>query len=186
VQLSRCERVAEHVQTAVHNGHEWFGNSITAADRSDMWIHEGWTTYLESLYVEYRWGKEDAIKYLNGYKPKVQNRYPIIAERGVNANPPQDQYFKGALLINTLRSVANDDARWLKPTEVEAWFEFLASTPHESNNKPLLWPTINKIKSVISQVYAHAQRHCLIPAKMDCNPCRPPKFGGARCKTTSD
>jgi len=96
------------------SGHEWFGNSITAADRSDMWIHEGWTTYLESLYVEYRWGKEDAIKYLNGYKPKVQNLYPIIAERGVNANPPQDQYFKGALFINTLRSVANDDARWWK------------------------------------------------------------------------
>jgi len=39
------------------SGHEWFGNSITAADPSDMWIHEGWTTYLESLYVEYRWGK---------------------------------------------------------------------------------------------------------------------------------
>lgn len=96
------------------SGHEWFGNSITAADRSDMWIHEGWTTYLESLYVEYRWGKEDAIKYLNGYKAKVQNRYPIIAERGVNASPPQDQYFKGALFINTLRSVTNDDARWWK------------------------------------------------------------------------
>ena len=52
------------------SGHEWFGNSITAADPADMWIHEGWTTYLESLYVEYRWGKDDAIKYLNGYKPK--------------------------------------------------------------------------------------------------------------------
>jgi len=96
------------------SGHEWFGNSITAADRSDMWMHEGWTTYLESLYVEYRWGKQDAIKYLNGYKPKVQNRYPIIAERGVNASPPQDQYFKGALFINTLRSVTDDDARWFK------------------------------------------------------------------------
>ena len=96
------------------SGHEWFGNSITAADRSDMWIHEGWTTYLESLYVEYRWGTEDAIKYLNGYKPKVQNRYPIIAERGVNASPPEDQYFKGALFLNTLRSVLNDDARWWK------------------------------------------------------------------------
>ena len=53
------------------SGHEWFGNSITAADHSDMWIHEGWTTYLESLYVEYHWGKADAIKYLNGYQPKV-------------------------------------------------------------------------------------------------------------------
>jgi len=94
------------------SGHEWFGNSITAADKSDMWIHEGWTTYLESLYVEYRWGKADALKYLNAYKLKVKNLKPIIAERGVNAEPPPDQYFKGALFINTLRSVVNDDTKW--------------------------------------------------------------------------
>jgi len=94
------------------SGHEWFGNSITAADPADMWIHEGWTTYLESLYVEYRWGKEDAIKYLNGEKAKVKNLQPILAERGVNAEPDQDQYFKGALMLNTLRSVVNDDAKW--------------------------------------------------------------------------
>ena len=96
------------------SGHEWFGNSITAADPSDMWIHEGWTTYLESLYVEYTFGHEDAIKYLSGYKAKVKNQQPIIAERGVNAEPPQDMYFKGALFINTLRSIVNDDARWWK------------------------------------------------------------------------
>ena len=94
------------------SGHEWFGNSITAADRSDMWIHEGWTTYLEGLYVEYMYGKDDGLKYLNGYKSKVRNQQPIIAPRGVNATPPQDMYFKGALFINTLRSVINDDARW--------------------------------------------------------------------------
>ena len=94
------------------SGHEWFGNSITAMDRADMWIHEGWTTYLESLYVEYRWGKEDALKYLSGYRPKVVNLRPIVAERGVNADPTEDQYFKGALMLNTLRSVINDDAKW--------------------------------------------------------------------------
>ncbi|HXS98508.1 MAG TPA: M1 family metallopeptidase [Candidatus Limnocylindrales bacterium] len=94
------------------SAHEWFGNSITAADVSDMWIHEGWATYLEALYVEYTFGHDDAIKYLNGYKPKVRNRQPIITERGVNRTPQQDQYFKGALFLNTLRSVVNDDKRW--------------------------------------------------------------------------
>jgi aminopeptidase N len=94
------------------SAHEWFGNSITAADRSDMWIHEAWATYLEALYVEYRWGKEDGLKYLNGYKSKVQNRRPIVGQRGVNVPPPEDQYFKGALFINTLRSVLNDDRKW--------------------------------------------------------------------------
>ena len=94
------------------SGHEWFGNSVTGADRSDMWIHEGWTTYLECLYVEYMYGKADGLKYTNGYQAKVQNQRPIIAPRGVNATPPQDQYFKGALFINTLRSVIDDDRRW--------------------------------------------------------------------------
>ena len=94
------------------SGHEWFGNSVSAADRSDMWIHEGWTTYLEVLYVEYTFGHADAQKYVNGYKSKVQNREPIIAERGIAATPPQDMYFKGALFLNTLRSVMNDDGRW--------------------------------------------------------------------------
>jgi aminopeptidase N len=96
------------------SGHEWFGNSITAADVSDMWIHEGWTTYLECLYVEYTYGKEDGLKYTNGYKSKVRNQQPIIARRGVKATPPQDMYFKGALFLNTLRSVINDDKRWWK------------------------------------------------------------------------
>ena len=94
------------------SGHEWFGNSITAQDPADMWIHEGWTTYLETLYVEHRWGHADALKYMSGLKPKIVNMRPIVAERGVNAEPTEDQYFKGALMINTLRSIVNDDARW--------------------------------------------------------------------------
>ncbi|HYT49140.1 MAG TPA: M1 family metallopeptidase [Pyrinomonadaceae bacterium] len=94
------------------SGHEWFGNSITAADRSDMWIHEGWTTYLECLYVEYMYGHEDYLKYVNAYKAKVRSQQPIIPQRGINATPPQDMYFKGALFLHTLRAVVNDDARW--------------------------------------------------------------------------
>jgi aminopeptidase N len=94
------------------SAHEWFGNSISAADRSDMWIQEGWTTYLECLYVEYMYGQRDAMKYVNGYKSKVRNTRPIIGNRGENASPPADQYFKGALFLNTMRSVVDDDQRW--------------------------------------------------------------------------
>jgi len=96
------------------SGHEWFGNSISAADVSDMWIHEGWTTYLEGIYVEHLFGPDDALRYVNGYKAKVQNKEPIIAPRGIHRSPGQDQYFKGALFLNTLRSVVNDDKRWWK------------------------------------------------------------------------
>jgi aminopeptidase N len=96
------------------SGHEWFGNAISAADVSDMWIHEGWTTYLEDLYVEHLFGREDALKYINGYKSKVRNREPIITQRGIHRTPSQDMYFKGALFLHTLRSVVDDDERWWK------------------------------------------------------------------------
>jgi aminopeptidase N len=96
------------------SAHEWFGNAVSAADVSDMWIQEGWTTYLESLYVEHMFGYEDALKYVNGYKSKVGNREPIITQRGIHRTPPQDMYFKAALFLNTLRSVVNDDEKWWK------------------------------------------------------------------------
>jgi aminopeptidase N len=94
------------------SGHEWFGNAVSAADNADMWIHEGWTTYLECLYVEYRWGKADGLKYTNAYKSKAQNKKPIVGERGTATDPPQDQYFKGALFLNTMRSVVDNDKKW--------------------------------------------------------------------------
>ena len=94
------------------SAHEWFGNAVSAADVSDMWIQEGWTTYLENLYVEKLFGYDDALKYVNGYKSKVGNRQPIITQRGIHRTPSQDMYFKGALFLNTLRNVVNDDETW--------------------------------------------------------------------------
>jgi aminopeptidase N len=92
--------------------HEWFGNSVTANDVSDAWIHEGWGTYLEGVYVECLWGYDDALTYLNGYQAKVANEEPIIGPTGVNHWPTQDQYFKGALFLNTLRHLIDDDETW--------------------------------------------------------------------------
>jgi aminopeptidase N len=97
--------------------HEWFGNAVSAAEQSDMWIHEGWATYLECLYVEHMFGAEDALKYTNGYKTKIRNEEPILVQRGLARDPGQDQYFKGALFLHTLRSVVGD----------EKWFPLIKS-----------------------------------------------------------
>ena len=94
------------------SAHEWFGNAISAADISDMWIHEAWATYMESLYVESLFGHDDALKYLNGNVSKVRNLEPVVTQRGIDRSPSQDMYFKGALFLNTLRSVVGDDPRW--------------------------------------------------------------------------
>jgi aminopeptidase N len=96
------------------SAHEWFGNSITASDVSDQWIHEGWATYAECVYVEALFGRDDAIRYTNGYKTKVRNQQAIITTHEINRTPSQDQYFKGALFLHTLRSVIDDDDRWWK------------------------------------------------------------------------
>ncbi len=94
------------------SGHEWFGNSVTAADPADMWIHEAFTTYMEDIYVEAMYGHADAVRYINGLKSKVKNETSILQPRNTNSFPPVDQYFKGALFLNTLRSVVHDDAKW--------------------------------------------------------------------------
>ncbi|CAM4163685.1 M1 family metallopeptidase [Gillisia hiemivivida] len=96
------------------SGHEWFGNSITANDIADMWIHEGFTTYSEAVYVECRWGKDDALKYLEGLRKNIGNKAPIIGDYGVNSEGSGDMYPKGANLLNTLRSIYNNDELWWK------------------------------------------------------------------------
>src|SRR5258708_36604102 len=58
------------------------------------------------------WGKQDAITYINSGKEKVKNEFPVISEEGVFSTPPADQYKKGSLFLNTLRSVIDDDGKW--------------------------------------------------------------------------
>ena len=96
------------------SGHEWFGNSVTSKDIADMWIHEGFTTYTECVYVECQYGYEKGQEYVNGLKKAVDNDRPIIGQYGVNKEGSGDMYAKGALLLNTLRHIVNDDTKWWK------------------------------------------------------------------------
>ena len=96
------------------SGHEWYGNSITAKDIADMWIHEGFTSYSEAVYVECRWGKEEALEYLKGTRRGLGNNATIIGDYGVNSEGSGDMYFKGANLLNTIRSIYDNDELWWK------------------------------------------------------------------------
>ncbi len=90
-------------------GHEWFGNNITAKDRADMWIHEAFTDYSETLFIESYYGKKAADEYVQGLRRNIQNDRPIIAAYGVNKEGSGDMYFKGANMLHTIRQVLNDD-----------------------------------------------------------------------------
>jgi len=96
------------------SGHEWYGNSITAKDIADMWIHEGFTSYSEAVYIECRWGKEEALEYLKGTRRGLGNNATIIGDYGVNSEGSGDMYFKGANLLNTIRSIYDNDELWWK------------------------------------------------------------------------
>lgn len=99
--------------TIHESGHEWFGNSITSSDIADMWIHEGFTTYAEGVFVECLYGYDKAVAYINGKKSSVSNKKAIIGAFGVNFKTGNsDMYSKGSLLLHTLRSVINDDEKW--------------------------------------------------------------------------
>ena len=93
-------------------GHEWYGNSVSCKDMADLWIHEGFCTYSESMYVECLHGYDMAIDYINAKKPYIDNLEPIQGVYDVNNEGASDMYSKGSLMLNTLRHVVNDDNLW--------------------------------------------------------------------------
>lgn len=94
------------------SGHEWFANNITYKDIADMWIHESFTNYSESLFLEYYYGKEAGLEYVRGTRKNIQNDIPIIGHYDVNSEGSGDMYYKGGNMLNTLRQLVNDDAKW--------------------------------------------------------------------------
>ena len=93
-------------------GHEWFANNITYKDAADMWVHEGFTTYSENLFVDYYYGKEASSDYVVGLRRGIRNQKPIIGTYGVNKEGSGDMYPKGANLLHTLRQLIEDDEKW--------------------------------------------------------------------------
>jgi len=93
-------------------GHEWFANNITYKDEADMWIHESFTNYSESLFLDYHYGKEAGQAYVRGTRMNILNDKPIIGDYGVNQRGSGDMYYKGGNLLNMLRQILQDDAKW--------------------------------------------------------------------------
>ncbi|MGO4773814.1 M1 family metallopeptidase [Flavobacterium sp. W22_SRS_FK3] len=94
------------------SGHEWFANNITYKDIADMWIHESFTNYSESLFLEYYYGKEAAAEYVIGCRKNIQNDIPIVGHYNVNNEGSGDMYPKGANMLHMIRQIINDDLKW--------------------------------------------------------------------------
>ncbi len=94
------------------SAHEWFGNNITNKDIADMWIHESFANYAESLFLEFHYGKEAAYSYVRGTRKNIINDQPIIGRYDVNNEGSSDMYYKGGNMLHTIRQLIDDDDKW--------------------------------------------------------------------------
>lgn len=94
------------------SGHEWFGNNITAQDIADNWLHEGFTTYTETLFAEWIKGRDSAFAYAAGEWKNIRNDRPVIGDYGVNKEGSGDMYDKGAAVVHMIRMMINDDQKF--------------------------------------------------------------------------
>lgn len=92
------------------SGHEWFGNNITTKDLADMYVHEGYTNYSETLFIDYMWGKDAANAYNAGIRRGIRNDKPIIAHYNVNDQGSGDMYPKAGNMLHAIRHGMDDDS----------------------------------------------------------------------------
>lgn len=98
--------------------HEWFGNQVTNRNWDDMWLHEGFGTYMQPLYGQYLHGDMPYFSMLHEERMKLSNTSPIVSgqprtEEAVydgKTGPGLDIYYKGSLMLHTLRGLIGDDA----------------------------------------------------------------------------
>ena len=93
-------------------GHEWWGNYLSVADWADFWIHEGFDTYAEALFVEEKYGEAAAKTFVNNrYKKNIQNKQIVVPVKNTTTEykTDNDVYYKGAHILHTLRYLVGDE-----------------------------------------------------------------------------
>jgi aminopeptidase N len=100
--------------------HQWFGNSATETDWSQLWLSEGFATYFSALYLEHAYGKDTLNAVLNQNRNQIY-RYTALKPTGTIIdsttanlmdllNP--NSYQKGGWVLHMLRNELGDDAFW--------------------------------------------------------------------------
>jgi aminopeptidase N len=94
------------------SGHEWFGNNITSNDLADMWLHESFTNYSETLFTDFHFGTAAGNAYVQGTRALIRNDAPIIATYNVNDQGSGDMYYKGGNLVHIIRQLFKSDEKF--------------------------------------------------------------------------
>ncbi len=98
--------------------HEWFGNQLTNVDWDDFWLHEGFGTYMQPLYLQWLRGDMEYMAALMKMRSVLMLRHPVVTGHSMTEKdvsdaahgPGNDVYYKGALMLHTLRGLIGDAA----------------------------------------------------------------------------
>lgn len=96
--------------------HEWFGNQLTNVDWDDMWLHEGYGTYMQPLYLQWLRGDMEYYANLMKHRADLINKFPVVSGKSQTGSqvyneatgPGHDLYYKGSMILHTLRNLIGD------------------------------------------------------------------------------
>ena len=100
--------------------HEWFGNQLTNADWDDMWLHEGFATYMQPVTLGWLRGRMAYDSAMFKQRQQIANKHPIVSGRhrtdsevsDSTIGPANDIYYKASWMLHTLHGLIGDDAFW--------------------------------------------------------------------------
>ncbi|WP_047689835.1 M1 family metallopeptidase [Kocuria sp. ZOR0020] len=90
--------------------HQWFGNSVTGRQLSDIWLHEGFACYAEWLWSEHRGGSVSAQDRAAEHHAASSSTpvFRTLADPGVRNMFDDWVYKRGALTLHALRAELGD------------------------------------------------------------------------------
>ncbi|MGO8935875.1 MAG: M1 family metallopeptidase, partial [Mycobacterium sp.] len=108
---NHCDGTGASERLIAHElAHQWFGNSVTARQLRDIWLHEGFACYAEWLWSEHSGGStadELADYYHMQLREKPQDL--LLADPGPRDMFDDRVYKRGALTLHALRGRLGDE-----------------------------------------------------------------------------
>lgn len=106
--------------------HEWFGNQLTNRNADDMWLHEGFGSYMQPLYDRWLNGDRFMQASLLEQRRDLKNKFPVVSgtEKSEDevykgdVGPGLDIYNKGSLIAHSLRMMIGDEAFFRSVTRI--------------------------------------------------------------------